>query len=407
MMKKRSLSVLIVLGTRPEVIKMFPVVDALRRREGWTRTVVSTSQHRELIDDLFALFSMEPDHELDVIRPNQSLAKLSAAIMTRLAPILRATRPDLVLVQGDTTTAMVGALTAFYQEIPVGHVEAGLRSFNQREPHPEEVNRKMISALAELHFAPTRSNAQNLLSEQVDPESIYLTGNPGVDTLELMKDWPTGGLGEVMPDVPLGESRRLILVTAHRRENHGRPLENLCKALVEIAALFPDVDIVYPVHPNPNVRGTVHSLLSGRDRIHLLEPLSYDLQIEAMRRAELVITDSGGIQEEAPSLGTPVLVFREVTERQEGVETQGVRLVGTCGSRLFRNAVHLLSDTVELKTIRKAINPYGDGRAAKRILAAISHHFLGTERSSDFSPTQPETTRYLECQPRPLEPARL
>ncbi len=388
---------------------MFPVLDAVRQRAGWAGTVVSTGQHRELIDDLFVLFAIQPDHDLDVIRKNQSLAEVSSSVLTRLTPVLSSVRPDLVLVQGDTTTAMVGALAAFYQRIPVGHVEAGLRSFNRHDPYPEEFNRRTISSLAELHFAPTRRNAENLLAEQVAPQSIYVTGNPGLDTLDYMKDRPSAGLGEMLHQVPIGESRRMILVTAHRRENHGKPLKDLCRALIEIETLFPDVEIVYPVHPNPNVRGPVESLLAGRQRIHLLDPLPYDIQVQIMRRAELIITDSGGIQEEAPSLATPVLVFREVTERQEGADTSGVRLVGTSSSRLLRNVSRLLSDSSELETMRHVMNPYGDGRAAQRILAAISHHFLGTERPSDFSPipVHPETKRYPNCQSLPSAAAHL
>ncbi len=385
------LTVLTILGTRPDVIKLFPVVHLLRQNPSFKSVVISTSQHREMIDDLLQLFSLTVDHDLNVIRAQHTLNDISARALIGLDPLLREYRPDLVLVQGDTTTAAIGALASFYNKIPVGHVEAGLRSFDKQHPYPEEINRRMISAIGDLHFAPTQRNARHLLREGIDPACIFVTGNTVIDSLQFIAQRGRRTLDHLLP-APARNARRLVLVTAHRRENWGVPLENLCGALQDLVRAFEDIQIVYPVHLNPNVRRTVFSLLSNCERIHLLDPLPYEPFVEAMLRAYLIITDSGGIQEEGPSLRKPVLVFREVTERPEGVITGGVKLVGLERSRLVREAATLLADVSTYRQMISSHNPYGDGQAARRILQAILHYFKRADRPIAFV-AHPQTKR--------------
>jgi UDP-N-acetylglucosamine 2-epimerase (non-hydrolysing) len=382
-MKNRPLTVFTIFGTRPEVIKLFPVLRKLDRRTSFQNVVVSTSQHREMIDDLLHLFSINVNHDLNIMQENQSLLNICNRAMSRLDPLLERYRPDLVLVQGDTTSAFIAALAAFYHKIPVGHVEAGLRSFTKQHPYPEEINRRMISLLSDLHFTPTVLNAKNLFKDGIDVEKVFVTGNTVIDSLLHVAGRKRGVLEKHLPRELL-DSKRMILVTAHRRENWGRPLENLCYALRDIAESYLDVLIVYPVHLNPNVRKTVFDILGQEERVHLLNPLPYAPFVEAMARSHLIITDSGGIQEEGPSFRKPILVFRKVTERPEGIATGGVRLIGLERESVIREASRLLDNLEAYQSMIANGNPYGDGRAAERIVQAIKYHFGLGERPKDF-----------------------
>lgn len=383
---KRKLKILTIFGTRPEVIKLFPVLEKLSRNERFYSIAVSTSQHREMIEGLFELFSLKPDHDLHIIQENQSLTDISVRALSGLDPLLKDYRPDLVLVQGDTTTAFIGALSAFYHKIPVGHVEAGLRSFDKMHPYPEEINRRLISLVTELHFAPTVQNAQNLQKEKIDFSRVFVTGNTVIDSLLYIANRNRQTLNNYLA-VDALNSHRLILVTAHRRENWGEPLENLCYALKELTRTFSDVEVVYAVHLNPNVRKTVFSILTDEERIHLLNPLPYEPFVEAMNKAYLIITDSGGIQEEGPSLKKPILVFRKVTERPEGLATGGVKLIGLERENVVREASRLLEDPAAYRSMIADHNPYGDGNAAERIVQAILHYFNLAPRPNDFNLT--------------------
>ncbi len=382
-MVAQKLAVLALFGTRPELIKLFPVLARLGSDDRFSLRIVSTSQHREMIDGLLRLFAIEPDHDLNVIRPNQSLADISVRTLEGLDPILREHRPDLLLIQGDTSSAFVGALAAFYHKVPVGHVEAGLRSFDRLHPFPEEVNRRLISVVAGLHFAPLDSNERNLLDEGVDPASIFVTGNTGIDALFAIRARGGSTLDEHLPPETLA-GRRLILVTAHRRESFDRHLAELCHALVELVASYPDVLVVYPVHLNPNVREVVRPILGDQPRIRLLEPLPYEAFVEAMVRSYLIITDSGGVQEEAPALGKPVLVFRKVTERGEGIAAHGARIVGLDRRGLMVEAGRLLEDEKAYREMTKTRNVYGDGEASRRVVQAVLHHFGRGDRPDRF-----------------------
>ena len=377
-----------IFGTRPEVIKLFPVLDKLKHDQRFEPVIVSTSQHREMIADLLKLFSIEPDHDLQIIKENQSLVDISTRALSGLDPLLMQRRPDMVLVQGDTTTAFIGTLAAFYHKIPVGHVEAGLRSFNKMHPYPEEINRRLISLVTDIHFAPTLQNAQNLYKEAIDPAKVFLTGNTVIDSLLYVANRKNKTLDVYVPTEVLN-SHRMILVTAHRRESWGEPLEHLCAALKDLVRSFPDVQIVYPVHLNPNVRKTVFSILTHVDRIHLLEPLPYQSFIEAMAKAYLIITDSGGVQEEGPTFKKPILVFRKVTERPEGLAMGGVKLVGTNRENVVHEASCLLVDPAAYENMIAPFNPYGDGHAADRIIEAILHHFTLGDPPRAFNPEGP------------------
>lgn len=361
-------TILVIFGTRPEAIKMAPVVAALRRERRRARTIVCvTSQHRRMLDQVMSLFGMRSDIDLNLMEEDQRLESLSARALVRLAGVLEETRADVVLVQGDTTTAMVAALAAFYRHIPVGHVEAGLRTRDRYHPFPEEINRRIISTLASYHFAPTRQAVSNLLAESVPRSTIFLTGNTVVDALKMiLRRKPRAHLP--YPSVP---GRRLVLVTAHRRESFGRPLEDICRALRQLVERHPDIEIVYPVHLNPNVRRPVFRLLARHPRIHLIEPVDYETQIRLMQRAYVILSDSGGIQEEAPVLGRPVLVLRTKTERPEAVAAGTALLVGTEPARILREANRLLRDRRAYLRMVRAASPFGDGRAAARIVRVI------------------------------------
>lgn len=363
------MKVISIFGTRPEAIKMAPVVKELGKHSEIESVVCVTAQHRQMLDQVLSLFGIEPEYDLNLMQPNQSLAKLTALALTELDAVLEKEQPDWVLTQGDTTTAMVGALAGFYRRIKVGHVEAGLRTWDRFQPFPEEVNRKIADAVCDLHFAPTTQSRDNLLRESVNSSSIIVTGNTVIDALLEVAakeyDWNSGELAEV----PHG--KKIILVTAHRRENFGAPLFEICQALKEIAARYPELHIVYPVHLNPNVQQVVRAELGEIPNITLLAPLDYLPLVQLMKASHLVLTDSGGLQEEAPGLGKPVLVLREVTERPEGVEAGTVQLVGTDKARIAAATMRLLDDATEYDRMARAVNPYGDGKASQRIVESL------------------------------------
>ena len=372
--------ILFVFGTRPEAIKLCPVLLHMRQDSGaFDARVCVTAQHRQLLDQVLEVFHVSPDHDLDLMLPGQTLFQSTSRILAGLEPVFDAQRPDMVLVQGDTTTTFCGALAAFYRKVPVGHVEAGLRTGDPYQPFPEEINRVLTGHIAALHFAPTRKSAANLRAEGIAESSIAVTGNSGIDAVLYVRDALEQGCLQVPCWEWLDPKRKLILVTAHRRESFGEGFENICAAIGRLADRG-DVQIVYPVHPNPNVREPVRRRLFGHANVRLIEPLDYVPFVDLMRRAYILLTDSGGIQEEGPSLGKPVLVMREKTERPEAVEAGTVRLVGTAPDRIVGECVQLLENPEEHATRSKIHNPYGDGRASERIAAAI-RSFFETKRS--------------------------
>jgi len=363
-----------IIGTRPEAIKMAPVILELQRTaDRFHHTLVSTAQHREMLDQVLTVFGITPDIDLGLMQPNQTLAGLTARALTTLTGVFAERRPALVLLQGDTTTVMAAALAAFYQRVPVGHVEAGLRTFDRHNPFPEEINRRIASVLGDLHFAPTERARANLLREGVAAEAIFVTGNTIVDALRQMP-LTDEFTSDSLRNLPLA-GRRLIVVTAHRRENHGAPLRNICRALRTLAEQFGDVEIVYPVHLNPNVRAVVTADLGGAPAIHLIEPLPYPDLLRLLARSTLILTDSGGIQEEAPSLRKPVLVLRETTERPEVIEVGAGLLVGTDTDRIVAEARRLLTDRAAYARMVNVTNPFGDGHAAERIVKILADRY--------------------------------
>ncbi|MCP2022376.1 UNVERIFIED_ORG: UDP-N-acetylglucosamine 2-epimerase (non-hydrolyzing) [Pseudomonas reinekei] len=366
---------LCIFGTRPEAIKMAPLALALAADERFEAKVCVTGQHREMLDQVLGLFAIEPDFDLNIMKPGQDLTDVTSAILQGLKKVLAEFKPDIVLVHGDTATTFAASLAAYYQQIPVAHVEAGLRTGNLYSPWPEEGNRKLTGALANLHFAPTETSQANLLREGVNPDTIVVTGNTVIDALlDVVKrlDQDQALLAQASaPAAFLNPARKLILVTGHRRESFGDGFERICQALMEVAQQHPEVDIVYPVHLNPNVREPVNRLLTGIDNIYLIEPLDYLPFVHMMSRAHIILTDSGGIQEEAPSLGKPVLVMRDTTERPEAVAAGTVKLVGTETADIARELNRLLTDTVAYRTMSYAHNPYGDGKACQRIIEAL------------------------------------
>ncbi len=370
-MKKISL----IFGTRPEAIKLCPLVLELKKHPEFEPHVCVTGQHRQMLDQVLDVFEVLPDVDLNLMQPDQTLAGLTARAITAIDEYLADYQPDMVIVQGDTTTSFCAALAAFYRRIPVGHVEAGLRTWNKFSPFPEEINRVITTRVADLHFAPTPWAKGNLLKEDVPEDRIFVTGNTVIDALHIAvakvrKDPPP------IPGLPShltnGDSQRpLVLITGHRRENFGEGFLNICQAISELSARLPDTAFVYPVHLNPNVRKPVFDLLSGRANVHLIDPLSYLPFVALMNRSTLVLTDSGGVQEEAPGLGKPVLVMRDTTERPEAVEAGTVKLTGTVKETIVNNVTKLLSDKQAYNAMSRAINPYGDGKACPRIVAAI------------------------------------
>ena len=363
-----TIKVLSVFGTRPEAIKIAPIVRALKETVGVESCVCVTAQHRQMLDQVLELFEIKPDYDLDLMRDNQSLAQISASIFTHLDPVLANFQPDWVLVVGDTTTVVTTSQLAYYRRIKLGHVEAGLRTHNKWHPFPEELNRRIATVIADLHFAPTEWAKANLLHEGVEEKNILVTGNPVIDALNFVAQQEEPP--EIAALVKKLATKRLVLVTAHRRENFGKPFENICHALRELVGRG-DVEIVWPVHLNPNVQEPVNRILKGTPHVTLLPPLDYRPMVHLMKHAILLLTDSGGLQEEAPSLGVPVLVLRETTERPEGVKAGTLKLVGTETSQILREAKRLLDDPVARAEMAKAANPYGDGRAAERIIRAL------------------------------------
>lgn len=371
------LRVLFVFGTRPEAIKLCPVLQRMREEPYHFETrVCVTGQHRQMLDQVLQVFQVKPDHDLDLMLPGQTLFQSTSRILAALEPVMQAERPDIVLVQGDTTTTLCGALAAFYARVPIGHVEAGLRTGDLAQPFPEELNRVLAGRMADLHFAATEGARRNLLAEGVDDRRISVTGNSGIDAVLYVRDALAGGRISADGLPPLDPARKLIVVTAHRRESFGEGFERICAALARLAAL-PGVQIVYPVHRNPNVREPVNRWLSGLSNVVLIDPLEYVPFVNLMRKAYFLITDSGGIQEEGPSLGKPVLVMREKTERPEAVEAGTVKLVGANEQAIVSAAASLLENREEYERMARVHNPYGDGRASMRIADAIRSYFNG------------------------------
>lgn len=367
--------VLSIFGTRPEAIKMAPVVKALEANPDIQSIVCVTAQHREMLDKVLDLFEIVPDYDLDIMKSNQSLTQASSRMLMALEPILQECKPDLVLVHGDTSTTLCGAQAAFYQQIPIGHVESGLRTYSLYSPWPEEANRQLTSVITKLHFSPTKAAAQNLYDERNNPEYIYVTGNTVVDALLEVKHKLESNASlrlELQQQFSeLDFNKRRVLITGHRRENFGEGFESICQAIKDLAQQYPDYEFVYPVHLNPNVKEPVNRLLSGLDNVKLIAPQDYLPFVYLMSTSHIILTDSGGIQEEAPSLGIPVLVMRDTTERQEAVEAGTVKLVGTHGPTIVAEVSNLIeSDAIYLK-MSQAHNPYGDGKASQRIAKTI------------------------------------
>ncbi len=361
----------IILGTRPEAIKLAPLIRRLGEQPArFKPTTIVTAQHREMLDQVLDLFSIQPEHDLHIIRPRQTLAQITANAVTGLHEVLVQTRPDFVVVQGDTSTTFVGALAAFYNRIRVAHVEAGLRTRQKYYPFPEEINRHLTTVLADAHFAPTAESRTNLLAEGIPDESIWITGNTVIDALQDVLGWERTCNHPILARVA-AEKRRMILVTSHRRENQGRPQEQICAALLELVRRFLDILVVFPVHLSPAVRDTILPRLRAQDRIVLLDPIDYFETVHFIKTSYLVLTDSGGIQEEAPALGKPVLVLRETTERPEGILAGTVRLVGTDPDKIIRSVSELLETPEAYRGMSEAVNPYGDGRACERIMQAL------------------------------------
>lgn len=370
--------IVVAMGTRPEAIKLAPVVRALQNHaDEFETTVLATAQHRQMLDQVFDIFGIAPNVDLNVMRPNQSLGDLTALVVGSMGPILRDFRPDLLMVQGDTTTVLGASLAAFYERIPVAHVEAGLRSWDLYNPFPEEANRRLTGSLASIHLAPTPLSAQNLLREGIARERIVVTGNTVVDALQELMDVPFDIESSPLAEIPF-EGHRVLALTSHRRESWGDELANICHAVNELVDRIPDLVVVYPVHMNPNVRETVLGKLGGRDRIYLTEPLDYLAFLNLMRRSHLILTDSGGVQEEAPSLGKPLLVLRKLTERPEAFRAGLARVVGTRMEDILDAALELLTDPGAYRTMTRAQNPYGDGKAAYRIVQALRNWSTGT-----------------------------
>ena len=371
--------IMLVFGTRPEAIKMAPLIKEFQKHPHLFQTVVCvTGQHREMLDQVLRIFDIHPDYDLNIMKQGQDLYDVTARVLTGMRDVLKEFRPDMVLVHGDTTTSTAAALAAFYQQIPVGHIEAGLRTHNIYSPWPEEMNRQVTDRICTYYFAPTEQSRANLLQENIDAKKIFITGNTVIDALLMAVDIisTTAGVKEKMAKelqekgYTVGD-REYILVTGHRRENFGDGFLHICKAIKELAALHPEMDIVYPVHLNPNVQKPVYELLSGLSNVYLISPLDYLPFIYAMQHSTLLLTDSGGVQEEAPSLGKPVLVMRDTTERPEAVEAGTVKLVGTDAEAIVSNVTALLQDKEMYKRMSETHNPYGDGQACERIIAAL------------------------------------
>jgi len=366
------IKLLIVFGTRPEVIKMAPVIKELNRHPAeFNCRVCITAQHRQMIDPLLDLFSIRPDYDLNLMQEDQTLEHITITVLTELGKIIHHEEPDYLVVQGDTTTAMAGSLAAFYRKTKIAHVEAGLRTRNKHHPYPEEVNRRIIDSLSDLYFAHTEQAKQNLVNEGVETDRIEVSGNTVIDALLNVAGKEFDMAGTILEKIQWNK-KKVVLVTAHRRENFGNPLANICKAIREMAMRYPsDLCFVYPVHLNPNVQKTARSMLDGVENILLVDPLEYAPFVQVMKRSYLILTDSGGLQEEAPSLGKPVLVLRETTERPEGVASGSVEIVGTEPEKIIEKATELLENREKYERMSKAVNPYGDGKASERIVSRL------------------------------------
>ncbi|MDY2686230.1 MAG: UDP-N-acetylglucosamine 2-epimerase (non-hydrolyzing) [Selenomonadaceae bacterium] len=379
----KKIKVMTVFGTRPEAIKMAPVVLELKKHpESIIPVVAVTAQHREMLDQVLHLFQIKPDYDLNIMAAGQTLFDITTKAMHGLDKVLTVEKPDLVLVHGDTTTTFAGALASYYHQVPVGHVEAGLRTYNKYSPFPEEMNRQLTGRIADLHFAPTDTSEKNLLQEHIPADQIFVTGNTVIDALHHTVQDSFDFEDETLQGVDF-TGKRIILVTTHRRENLGEPMRHVYKALRQLTEEFDDVEVVFPVHKNPKVREVVNEELGGLEKVHLIDPLDYEPFANLMHRAHLILTDSGGVQEEAPALGKPVLVLRDTTERPEAVEAGTVKLIGTNRERVYEEARRLLVDNAEYHRMAESVNPYGDGHAAERILQAILYRYGLTEEKPD------------------------
>ncbi|MFB2020329.1 non-hydrolyzing UDP-N-acetylglucosamine 2-epimerase [Pseudoflavonifractor sp. P01025] len=379
----KPVTVMTIFGTRPEAIKMAPLALELQKRPGIRALCCVTAQHREMLDSVLEIFKLKPDYDLNIMQPRQTLSTITSKCLTGMDDVLNEAKPDLVLVHGDTSTTFAGALAAFYHQIPVGHVEAGLRTYDKWSPFPEEMNRKMVGAIADLHFCPTVANQKNLQRENIT-QGVFLTGNTVIDALQttVVKDFTFAE--DILNNLDY-ENRKVILVTCHRRENYGQPMTNIMTALRRIADAFPEVELVYPVHLSPVVQEAAHKYLDNHPRIHLIAPLAVDEMHNLMARCHLVMTDSGGLQEEAPALGKPVLVLRKETERPEAVEAGTVKLAGVEEEVIFSMANELLTNPAAYQAMAHAVNPYGDGQACRRIADAIEWHFdLCADKPDEF-----------------------
>ncbi len=373
----KKIKVMTIFGTRPEAIKMAPLVNELKQDEAIETIVCVTAQHRQMLDQVLRIFKIVPDYDLNIMKERQTLAQITSNVLNGIMSVIEDAKPDIVLVHGDTTTTFAGALASFYSKVRIGHVEAGLRTGDKYSPFPEEMNRKLVGSMADLHFSPTANNKNNLLKENVSEDGIYVTGNTVIDAL---KTTVSGSYSFNTPALKeLDFNKRIILVTAHRRENLGEPLRNIFKAIRRIAEEYKDVEVVYPVHLNPAVQEPAKEILGELDNVHLISPLDVQELHNLMAKSYMVMTDSGGLQEEAPALGKPVLVLRQETERPEAVEAGTVRMAGTSEEDVYRLAKTLLDDSTQYEKMNKAANPYGDGKASARIVKAIKYYFGVTE----------------------------
>lgn len=378
----KRIKVMTIFGTRPEAIKMAPLVLELEKQNEFFESVVTiTAQHREMLDQVLSIFDIKPDYDLNIMKKNQTLSQITTNVILGLEEIMRESKPDIVLVHGDTTTTFAASMAAFYQKIKIGHVEAGLRTWDKYSPYPEEMNRQLTDVLSDIYFAPTVNSRENLLNESIPENKIYITGNTAIDALNqtVQKEYTHHVLDNITP------GSRLILVTMHRRENQGRPMERVFSAMRKVVDMKKDVEIVYPVHLNPVVQDLAEKILGNHDRIHLIEPLEVTDFHNIAAHSYMIMSDSGGVQEEAPSLGVPVLVLRDTTERPEGIEAGTLRLVGTETKDVLSNMIELLENNESYTEMSQASNPYGDGSASRRILEAMSYEFgLIDSRPTDF-----------------------
>ncbi|WP_312702026.1 non-hydrolyzing UDP-N-acetylglucosamine 2-epimerase [Sedimentibacter sp.] len=371
----RKIKVLVIFGTRPEAVKMAPIIKSLKNDEEYFDTKICvTAQHREMLDQVLRIFEIKPDYDLNIFKSGQTLTEITCRALMGLEGVIEDFKPDIVLVQGDTSTVFSGALAAFYHQVKIGHVEAGLRSGNMYSPYPEEANRKLTGIITDFHFAPTETSKENLLNEGYDEEKLYVTGNTSIDALKWVIDKDYKFEDEILNNIDF-ENKKVILLTAHRRENIGEPMENIFSALRDVLQKNPDAEVIYPMHLNPKVREIAREVFKDTKGVYLIEPLDYLPFTNLMSKCYMVVTDSGGVQEEAPSLGKPVLVVRRETERPEGVEAGTARLVGTERDVIFDEADKLLNDDTEYKKMANAVNPYGDGSAAEHIVKAIKEAF--------------------------------